>query len=114
MSPRKLAENAGSKVCYKKGTCPVADSLFERSILLAIPSCLTASDEDDSIHAFEKVMDAWHQRMRNFLAEGRQTLAAPSTVILEAAYLPSSLDHHPYSCLSATMGSTLVARRAGI
>ncbi len=56
--PWKLAENAGSKVCYEKGSCPVADSLFERSILLPIPSCLTTRDEDDIIHAFEKVIAA--------------------------------------------------------
>jgi hypothetical protein len=30
--------------------------LFERSILLAIPSCLTETDEDDIIHAFRKVL----------------------------------------------------------
>jgi dTDP-4-amino-4,6-dideoxygalactose transaminase len=56
--PWKLAENAGSKVSYDKGTCPVADSLFERSILLPIPSCLTTRDEDDIIHAFDKVIGA--------------------------------------------------------
>ena len=56
--PWKLAENASSKVCYDKGTCPVADSLFERSILLPIPSCLTTRDEDDIIHAFDKVIVA--------------------------------------------------------
>jgi dTDP-4-amino-4,6-dideoxygalactose transaminase len=56
--PWKLAENASSKVCYEKGTCPVADSLFERSILLPIPSCLTTRDEDDIIQAFEKVIGA--------------------------------------------------------
>jgi 8-amino-3,8-dideoxy-alpha-D-manno-octulosonate transaminase len=56
--PWKLAENASSKVCYDKGTCPVADSLFERSILLPIPSCLTTRDEDDIIHAFDKVIIA--------------------------------------------------------
>jgi len=56
--PWKLAENAGSKVCFDKGTCPVADSLFERSILLPIPSCLTPRDEDDIITAFEKVIVA--------------------------------------------------------
>jgi len=56
--PWKLAENAGSKVSYEKGSCPVADSLFERSILLPIPSCLTTCDEDDIIHAFEKVIAA--------------------------------------------------------
>ena len=56
--PWKLAENAGSKPSYEKGTCPVADSLFARSILLPIPSCLTTQDEDDIIHAFDKVIGA--------------------------------------------------------
>ena len=35
--PWKLAENAGSHYGYEKGTCPVADSLFERSIILCSP-----------------------------------------------------------------------------
>lgn len=56
--PWKLAENAGLERRYDKGTCPVADSLFERSIILAIPSCLTERDEDDVIRAFEKVIPA--------------------------------------------------------
>jgi len=56
--PWNLAENAGLGGDYAKGTCPVADSLFERSIILAIPSCLTTQDEDDIIHAFEKVLRA--------------------------------------------------------
>ncbi|MGH9451781.1 MAG: DegT/DnrJ/EryC1/StrS aminotransferase, partial [Terriglobia bacterium] len=60
--PWNLKENAGAKMQYAKGTCPVADSLFERSIILAIPSCLTASDEDDIIRAFEKVYRALLQR----------------------------------------------------
>jgi hypothetical protein len=34
----------------------VADDLFERSIIMSIPSCLTAADENDIIHAFKKVM----------------------------------------------------------
>lgn len=54
--PWKLAENAGLERQYDKGACPVADSLFERSIILAIPSCLTERDEDDIIRAFEKVV----------------------------------------------------------
>ncbi|HXW91522.1 MAG TPA: DegT/DnrJ/EryC1/StrS family aminotransferase [Terriglobales bacterium] len=54
--PWSLAENRDSKVQYGKGTCPFADSLFERSLLLAIPSCLTEDDEDDIIHAFRKVL----------------------------------------------------------
>jgi len=56
--PWDLAENAGLRTQYSKGTCPVADSLFERSILLAIPSLLTERDEDDIIRAFEKVHQA--------------------------------------------------------
>jgi dTDP-4-amino-4,6-dideoxygalactose transaminase len=54
--PWNLAENKDLPRSYGKGTCPVADSLFERSILLAIPSCLTRQDEDDIIRAFEKVL----------------------------------------------------------
>jgi 8-amino-3,8-dideoxy-alpha-D-manno-octulosonate transaminase len=54
--PWKLEENRDSKPNYAKGACPAADSLFERSILLAIPSCLTEGDEDDIIRAFRKVL----------------------------------------------------------
>jgi len=53
--PWNLSENRDSKPQYAKGTCPVADDLFESSILFAIPSCLTEADEDDIIHAFRKV-----------------------------------------------------------
>ena len=56
-SPWKLAENQSSNHNYHKGTCPVADSLFERSILLAIPSRLTRQDEEDIVKAFRKVLD---------------------------------------------------------
>ncbi|HNY40594.1 MAG TPA: DegT/DnrJ/EryC1/StrS family aminotransferase [Bryobacteraceae bacterium] len=56
--PWNLPANSGSPVEYGKGLCPVADSLFERSVLLAIPSCLTTKDEDDIISAFEKVLPA--------------------------------------------------------
>ncbi|MBV9081075.1 MAG: DegT/DnrJ/EryC1/StrS family aminotransferase [Acidobacteriaceae bacterium] len=54
--PWDLAENRGLVPEYSKGTCPVADSLFERSILLPIPSSLSTRDEDDIIRAFEKVL----------------------------------------------------------
>ena len=54
--PWKLAENRKSTPRYARGTCPVADSLFERSLLLAIPSCLTEKDENEIIHAFDKVL----------------------------------------------------------
>jgi dTDP-4-amino-4,6-dideoxygalactose transaminase len=55
--PWKLAENAHSKPNYVKGSCPVADSLFERSILLAVPSSLTDEDEQEIIQAFRKILD---------------------------------------------------------
>jgi 8-amino-3,8-dideoxy-alpha-D-manno-octulosonate transaminase len=54
--PWSLVENRGLGGDYAKGACPVADSLFERSILLPIPSCLTADDEGDIIAAFTKVL----------------------------------------------------------
>lgn len=54
--PWKLAENAGLERSYEKGACPAADDLFSRTILIAIPSILTKRDEDDIIHAFQKVM----------------------------------------------------------
>jgi 8-amino-3,8-dideoxy-alpha-D-manno-octulosonate transaminase len=54
--PWKLSENSGSAMHYGKGTCPMADSLFERSILLPVPSCLTQTDEDDIIRGFDKVL----------------------------------------------------------
>jgi dTDP-4-amino-4,6-dideoxygalactose transaminase len=57
-SPWSLAENSESRTEYGKGTCPHADSLFERSSLLAVPSSLTRQDEDDIIAAFEKVLSS--------------------------------------------------------
>jgi len=54
--PWTLPENRLAKTSYKKEVCPVADRLFEHSILLAIPSCLTRQDEDDIIRAFDKVL----------------------------------------------------------
>jgi dTDP-4-amino-4,6-dideoxygalactose transaminase len=57
-SPWSLAENSESRPEYGKGSCPQADSLFERTNLLAIPSNLTTRDEDDIITAFEKVLTA--------------------------------------------------------
>ena len=56
--PWTLRENCGLGGEYAKGACPTADSLFERSILLPIPSNLTKRDEEDIILAFQKVLDA--------------------------------------------------------
>jgi 8-amino-3,8-dideoxy-alpha-D-manno-octulosonate transaminase len=57
--PWKLAENQTLTKTYDQGTCPDADDLFERSILLAIPSCLTEQDENDIIEAFHKVLPVY-------------------------------------------------------
>jgi 8-amino-3,8-dideoxy-alpha-D-manno-octulosonate transaminase len=54
--PWNLAENQGLARNYAKGTCPAADSLFERSILIPIPSCLSEQDEADIIEAFDRVL----------------------------------------------------------
>ena len=56
--PWNLPANADAPTDYGKGLCPVADSLFEKTMLLAIPSCLTTRDEDDIIAAFDKVLGA--------------------------------------------------------
>ncbi len=56
--PWDLLENAGPARDYGKGACPVADGLFERSTLLAIPSCLTREDERDIICAIRKTLRA--------------------------------------------------------
>ncbi len=57
-SPWTLAENQDSNYSYTKGACPQADNLFERSQLLAIPSCLTGSDEDEIIEGFKEAMNS--------------------------------------------------------
>ena len=53
--PWNLSENRDSRLQYGRGTCPRADELFDRSVLLAIPSNLSERDEDDIIRAFRKV-----------------------------------------------------------
>ena len=57
-SPWNLVENRESSYSYAKGSCPNADRLFERSQLLAIPSCLSHSDEDEIVEAFQEALDA--------------------------------------------------------
>jgi 8-amino-3,8-dideoxy-alpha-D-manno-octulosonate transaminase len=43
--PWKLHENRASKYDYHKGVCPASDALFERSIIMPIPSRLTRAQE---------------------------------------------------------------------
>jgi dTDP-4-amino-4,6-dideoxygalactose transaminase len=50
-NPWSLAENAKSVYSYDKGTCPRSDALFVRSILLPIPSKLTAEQENAAAEA---------------------------------------------------------------
>lgn len=54
--PWNLVENKNSTALYSRGTCPRADDLFDRSLLLAIPSCLSSEDESDIIPGFRKVL----------------------------------------------------------
>ncbi|HEU0140310.1 MAG TPA: DegT/DnrJ/EryC1/StrS family aminotransferase [Bryobacteraceae bacterium] len=63
--PWSHPSNQGLGGRYERGTCPVADDLFERTLMLPIPSCLTQGDEDDIIAAYDKVTTA--------LAERRET-----------------------------------------
>jgi 8-amino-3,8-dideoxy-alpha-D-manno-octulosonate transaminase len=44
-NPWSLPQNRSSVHSYNKGSCPQSDALFERSILLPIPSCLTKAQE---------------------------------------------------------------------
>ncbi|MBS1814183.1 MAG: DegT/DnrJ/EryC1/StrS family aminotransferase [Acidobacteria bacterium] len=50
--PWRIVENAGTSQKYCYGTCPYADGLFSRSLLLAVPCGLTLQDEQDIIAAF--------------------------------------------------------------
>jgi hypothetical protein len=59
--PWRLAENDAFSQKYAKGTCPFADSLFERSIIMSVPSCLARQDEDDIVRAFKKVLTHFSQ-----------------------------------------------------
>ncbi len=54
--PWNLPANQGLGGSYEIGACPVADSLFERSILVPVPSCLTKKDDAEIAQAFRKVL----------------------------------------------------------
>jgi dTDP-4-amino-4,6-dideoxygalactose transaminase len=46
-NPWLLQQNADSVFEYSKGTCPTSDDLFERSVIITIPSRLTAEQEQE-------------------------------------------------------------------
>ncbi len=55
-NPWSLQENAESICDYNKGACPVSDSLFDRSILLPIPSNLTKEQEQGAVEVIKQAM----------------------------------------------------------
>jgi 8-amino-3,8-dideoxy-alpha-D-manno-octulosonate transaminase len=73
--PWNLSENAGSEMRYHKGTCPKADDLFERSIIMSIPSCLSSKDEGDIIRAFQKVLPYYCGHVRPNSRPGESSLS---------------------------------------
>ncbi len=56
--PWTLVENRESRYEYGKGTCPSSDALFERSILVPVPSCLTAEQEEFAAHTIRSALGA--------------------------------------------------------
>ena len=48
-NPWSLAENAVSVYDYHKGACPRSDQLFDRSVLIPVPSRLTEEQEDAAV-----------------------------------------------------------------
>lgn len=50
-NPWSLAANAESVYTYEKGACPRSDALFERSVLIPIPSRLTEEQEKQGAEA---------------------------------------------------------------
>ncbi|MDB6168505.1 MAG: hypothetical protein JWM88_1369 [Verrucomicrobia bacterium] len=57
-NPWSSPENRESVYDYQKGACPRSDALFERSVLLPIPSCLTPAHEDAAIRAIRDALRA--------------------------------------------------------
>lgn len=50
-NPWSLPQNAGCHFAYAKGTCPTSDDLFERSVIITLPSRLTEKQEQDMAQA---------------------------------------------------------------
>jgi dTDP-4-amino-4,6-dideoxygalactose transaminase len=48
-NPWSLPQNTESIFEYSKGTCPASDDLFERSVIITIPSRLTVEQEDQMV-----------------------------------------------------------------
>jgi dTDP-4-amino-4,6-dideoxygalactose transaminase len=52
-NPWSLPQNANSVCEYNKGTCPTSDDLFERSVIITIPSRLKVEQEFEMSRAIE-------------------------------------------------------------
>ncbi len=55
-NPWKTSENSQSVYDYRKGACPKSDELFERSILVPIPSCLTEEQERSAAETIRSIV----------------------------------------------------------
>lgn len=55
-NPWSLLQNAGRAPAYAKGACPVSDDLFDRSVIITIPSRLTERQEQDLAHAIRNAI----------------------------------------------------------
>ena len=57
-NPWSLLQNADSAFEYGKGTCPTSDDLFERSVIITIPSRLTAEQEREMTQTIKNAVVA--------------------------------------------------------
>jgi 8-amino-3,8-dideoxy-alpha-D-manno-octulosonate transaminase len=55
-NPWSLPQNAGRHLTYAKGACPTSDDLFDRSIIITIPSRLTEPQERDMAQAIRNAI----------------------------------------------------------
>ena len=55
-NPWSLPQNAGRALAYAKGACPTSDDLFDRSIIVTIPSRLTEQQEQGMAQAIRNAV----------------------------------------------------------
>ncbi|UCD53061.1 MAG: DegT/DnrJ/EryC1/StrS family aminotransferase, partial [Phycisphaerales bacterium] len=55
-NPWSLPQNAGRPLAYAKGVCPRSDDLFDRSVIITIPSRLTEPQEKDMAQAIRNAV----------------------------------------------------------
>ncbi len=57
-NPWSLPQNAGRPHAYAKGTCPRSDDLFDRSVIITIPSRLTTQQEEGMVQTIRSALDS--------------------------------------------------------